>query len=390
MKILRLVDSFPVRGEASYGLQPVFLNLSLAQVKRGHDVIVISKRRQHEPYIENFSGINIHRVRNPYSLSSLLTVKDLGTGDSLIHTHATSGFIFSFLRKVTKMPLLCHVHGTTYSAATPATLKFGSIKLNYSRIKVAISYIREKRLWKSADIIAAVSSSVKRDLVERYDVDERMIRTVYNGVDVNLFKKIEEPKVEKIKAEGKRIILYVGHFGFRKGLHHLIEAMKFVKNEYPDSLLICVGGVPPWLGSFDFLGYLKEITRRKGLDGSVIFLDRVKNSDLPSYYSLSEVLVLPSYYEAFPKVLVEAMACEVPVISSSMGGVSDSVQNMINGYLVQYGNVKQISDAIISILSDKRKAREMGRKGREIVVERFTWDKVAERIDSAYKEILGN
>lgn len=364
------------------------MNLSIAQMKRGHEVTILARRKPGEPKKESVSGIDIYRLSPPYSFSSFLMASRMKTWDSVIHTHATSGFALSLLKGVAGFRLLSHVHGTTFSSATPLRLKFGSVELGYSRLGVISSYLRERMLWRSADLVAAVSSSVKKDLVERYGVEESRIRTVYNGVDPNLFRRHKNSEVALKGIEGRKVVLYVGHFGLRKGLTYLIRAMKRVREEVPDSLLLCIGGVPSWLGSINMWGYLTSLIEKLELKENVILLDRVDNRLLPNYYSVADVFVLPSYYEAFPKVLIEAMACELPVITSRMGGVVDSVADGVNGYLVEYGNVKQIGDALITLLMDREKARDMGRKGREIVLRNFTWERVAERIDSAYEELF--
>ncbi len=119
-----------------------------------------------------------------------------------------------------------------------------------------------------------------------------------------------------------------------------------------------------------------------------MLLDRVPNEKLPSYYSMSSVLVLPSYYEAFPKVLIEAMACERPAISSRMGGTQDSIEDGVNGFLVNFADPDDLARAIVSVLQDEAMARRMGRVGRQRVVRDFTWKAVAGRIDSIYDEVI--
>jgi glycosyltransferase involved in cell wall biosynthesis len=286
-------------------------------------------------------------------------------------------------------PVVSHVHGTTYSVATPIVLAFGTTRIGYSRWGVTTSFIREKALWSAADRIAAVSTSVKSDLSRRYGIEEDKIRLVYNGVDADLFKPVESPDFpEKSLVEGKKVVLYVGHFGLRKGIPFLIQAMKTVTKEVPDSMLVCVGGVPTWLPKKDYWSYLNGLIEQNNLSGKVLLLDRVPNERLPNYYSMSSVLVLPSYYEAFPKVLIEAMACERPAISSRMGGTQDSIEDGVNGYLVNFADPEELARAIMIVLQDEGMARRMGRMGRQKVVREFTWNAVAKRIDSIYGEVL--
>jgi glycosyltransferase involved in cell wall biosynthesis len=190
--------------------------------------------------------------------------------------------------------------------------------------------------------------------------------------------------------KGKKVVLYVGHFGLRKGIPVLIEAMKSVEKEVKDVMLLCIGGVPTWLPRGEYLDYLKQLVAKNELEGKVAFLGSIPQEELPAYYCLSDLFVLPSYYEAFPKVLVEAMACEKPVISSKMGGTSDSVEDGLNGFLVPFGSSKEIADKMILLLQDEALARTMGRRGRDRVLRDFSWDAVAGRLDSIYSELIVN
>lgn len=394
LRIVRIVADYAVGGKASYGLQPVYYNLSRVQALNGHEVHVIARRRGDEPATEENDGVRVHRVPNPFTVTALRKVRELTARNAVprvIHTHSTSGVFLAAARRVVMAPVVSHIHGTTYSAATPVTLSFSGMTAGYSRWGVTTSYIRERALWSAADRLAAVSTSVKSDLMGRYGMAGEKIRLVYNGVDAELFRPVREPEFpEKRAVEGKKVVLYVGHFGLRKGLPFLIRAMKLVERAVPDSMLVCVGGVPSWLPKGDYWSYLNGLVEENGLRGKVILLDRVPNERLPSYYSMSSVFVLPSYYEAFPKVLIEAMACEKPAISSRMGGTQDSIEDGVNGYLVNYADPPALADAIIPLLQDERLARRMGAAGRQRVLRDFTWGAVASRFDSIYGEVVRN
>lgn len=393
-RVIRIVADYAVGGKASYGLQPVYYNLSRVQAENGHEVHVIARRRPGEPSLEVSGGVTVHRVASPFTIGALSKVRELTAKNGrpdVIHTHSTSGVFLAPFKRVVNTPVVSHIHGTTYSATTPTTLSFGDMTAGYSRWGVTTSYLREKALWSAADRLGAVSTSVKSDLMGRYGIGEEKIRLVYNGVDAELFRPIAEPEFpEKQLVEGKKVVLYVGHFGLRKGLPFLIRAMKLVNQSVPDSVLVCVGGVPSWLPKGDYWTHLNRLVEENGLKGKVLLLDRVPNEKLPNYYSMSSVFVLPSYYEAFPKVLIEAMACEKPAISSRMGGTQDSIEDGVNGYLVTYADPTALANAITPLLQDEKLARRMGVMGRQRVVRDFTWGAVAKRFDSIYGELIRN
>ena len=120
-KVCRLVWEYPVRGESTYGLQPVFVNLSEQQVKQGYEVHVIAGRTGQQPEEEVCRGVRIHRVRPPFNLNALLRVNSLlGEGEEwVVHTHATCGIFMVPMKRVTRARLVSHSHGTSRSHHVP-------------------------------------------------------------------------------------------------------------------------------------------------------------------------------------------------------------------------------------------------------------------------------
>jgi glycosyltransferase involved in cell wall biosynthesis len=229
-------------------------------------------------------------------------------------------------------------------------------------------------------------------VAEFYGVSPEKIRVVYNGVDPNVFSPIEGGPLPPQLAglAGKRIILFVGHFGLRKGIFYVIRAMKKVRAEFPDAHLVCVGGTPAWLGRNDYRQVLQGEMGRNGVEDSVSLLDAVKNTELVEFYRHSEIFVLPTYYEAFPKVVVEAMACGKPVVATRTGGIPELVKDGETGFLVPFGSPEAISEKLMQLLGDTELKTGMGKRGRETIEKQFTWRAVAERTKSAYDEIEPN
>ena len=386
MRVCRLVSDYPVGGRPTYGLQPVYYYLSREQARMGHDVQVIAPRVGNQPTHEITDGVEIHRVTKPFTYGARRLLRQLvddGKG-SVIHSHATAGSYA--LRSIVelKAPVVSHVHGTTRSAYMPADLEFEGMKLSYSPLKVTLAYIREMMAWSRADRLVAVCTAVKHDLVARYRIPETKVDVVLNGADPDLFRRVSYAKIPGLPGlEGKHVVLYVGHFGLRKGILNLIRAMKNVTAEVQDSVLVCVGGVPAWLGKGDYWAFLETFARKCGIEDRVYLIDKVPSDSLPVYYSAADVFVLPSYYEAFPKVVIEAMACETPVVATAMGGNLDAVGSDA-GILVRFGDVKGIAKAVITLLQDRQMAKKMGARGREKVLQSFTWHAVATRIEDAY------
>ena len=392
LRVVRLAWDYPTDGKPSYGLQPVYYYLSREQAKLGYDVQVIAKKHGSQPDEEIVEMVKVHRVRQPFNLNAFLLLQRLIKREprTLIHSHATCGLFLAMPKKLVHAPRVSHVHGTSRSAYMPAGFRFGPLGMRHSVLKSAYSYARERKLWSTADRVLAVSQTVKSDLSKYYGIPPAKITAVYNGVDMELFKPQSDPQSPPgLDLSDKRVVLYVGHFGPRKGIPFLIAAMRKIAKEVHDSVLVCVGGTPAWLGRVDYRVYLREAIQKNDLDGRVFLLDKVPNGALPIYYSLASVAVLPSYYEAFAKVVIEAMACERPVVVSKEGGPSEAVDDGETGFLVDYGSAEQIADAVVRILRDQRLARRIGSNARRRVERDFTWAAVARRIDLVYNQIVG-
>ena len=109
---------------------------------------------------------------------------------------------------------------------------------------------------------------------------------------------------------------------------------------------------------------------------------------LLSAYPACDVFVLPSEYEAFGLVLLEAMSCEKPCVATNVGGVPEVVEDGKTGLLVEYGNPVALASAIIKLLGDEEKRRSMGMAGRKRVIENFTWPKIVDKIEGVYRELV--
>ncbi|MEM3666152.1 MAG: glycosyltransferase family 4 protein, partial [Candidatus Bathyarchaeia archaeon] len=170
----------------------------------------------------------------------------------------------------------------------------------------------------------------------------------------------------------------------------LIRAMPKILKENPDTVLLCVGGTPKWLGTRLYWDYLKNMIRELSLSNSVRLVGEIPHHELPYYYSMADVFAFPSLYEAFGKVVVEAMACETPVVASKVGGIPEIIHHGYNGLLVEATNVDQLAEAISALLFSKDFARRLGKKARQTVLEKFTWRYTAESLNKVYLEVTEN
>ena len=395
MRICRLVWGFPKAHELTYGLGPNIYFISKEQVKLGLDVHVIARRKPDETPYEEVEGVKVHRVEFPYNVNAMRKIRELDRklGVDVIHAHGTCGILYPLFRREIGVPLVAHAHSISLGMARHAfrlPVK-SSLKLFLkSRFREESSIVRERFFWRHADLLIAVSEAQKEELATLYNIKSEKVHVVYNGVEVSIFKPQKDTQhlKKKLGLEDRRVILSVGHFVLRKGIPYLLEAMPKILREVPNAFLLCVGGTPKWLGTRLYWKYLQEMIEKKGLRAHVKLMGQIPHQELPYYYSLSDIFAFPSLYEAFAKVILEAMACETPVIASRVGGLPEAIEHNVNGILVSPKNVNQLAHAIVEVLQDKKLAQRIGKKGRDVVTRRFTWQHTAKELLAAYQELL--
>lgn len=199
------------------------------------------------------------------------------------------------------------------------------------------------------------------------------------GVDLNKFKKnkSQEQKIRKIKEKyGKNLVLFVGRIVYYKGLKYLIEAMK---NLEADLLIIGEGPLKK---------NLQNKAKKLGGKNRIYFLPFLPEKELISFYYASDVLVLPSIFksEAFGIVLIEAMACKKPIISTELDtGTSFVNQTGITGFVVPPKDSKALTLAIKKIIKNKKIAEKIGQNAYSKVIQNFSLEKMLEKIQKIYQ-----
>ena len=177
------------------------------------------------------------------------------------------------------------------------------------------------------------------------------------------------------------VVTTVARLTSEKGHSHLIDAAKEAVMASADELKFM------FVGDGGLRQELERKVNQIGLDGKILFLGL--RDDIPELLAISDLFVLPSLYEAQGKVLVEAMAAGLPVVATEVGGVPDVVRNEKTGILVPPKNSQALAKAIISLITDKVKAKQMGQAGRQAIPE-FSVETMVARIDTLYRESLGD
>ena len=139
------------------------------------------------------------------------------------------------------------------------------------------------------------------------------------------------------------------------------------------------------------MDFYKNKTQNLGLEDNVVFKGFLTDEEVIKHYQESELFILPSIsslQEGFGIVVLEAMACETPVISTTIVGVSDDVTRTNSGIIIPPKDIPKLSESIVKILSDKTLAKEMGVNGRRVVKEKYEWAKISKSIHELYEELI--
>jgi D-inositol-3-phosphate glycosyltransferase len=209
------------------------------------------------------------------------------------------------------------------------------------------------------------------------------------GTDLRNFRVIpkQEARLQLGLSEAEPIILYVGRFDPRKGIETLVRACGTLQNQ---ARLVIVGGSDPDKADGLERKRIEGIVYDIGLQKKTLFAGQVGHDRLPLYYAAADVCVVPSHYEPFGLVAIEAMACGTPVIASAVGGLVSTVVPDRTGLLVPPRDVSAFSIAIDQVLRDPKWAHQMGEQGSLWVGEHFNWPRVATQLDTLYKSLMGS
>ena len=210
----------------------------------------------------------------------------------------------------------------------------------------------------------------------------REIVEVTGGVDADLFRPVEPDGDLLAQLGGRRALLYVGRFVPLKNLPMLVTAFAEVRRRCPRAALVMAGE-----GALE--GQIRQQVESLGLHDDVLFLGHQPQSRLPGLYAASEVVLLSSTFDNSPNCVLEANACERPVVATRVGGVPRYVTEGENGLLAESNDAAGFTEVVLRLLDDPVAARAMGQRGRERVVERHSWRKSAEKLLALYERLLG-
>jgi len=362
MRIAIFTDTFL---PSMNGVVTSVVNLSKNMSKRGHSVLIFTSSPKQKPEIN--LGKNIFIIRYPplnlikYPGFHLTTPhpgmleKVIRFRPDIIHTHMPSflGWQAVLCSTIFGIPLV----GTYHTVLNDFADYFPLVK-PFSKADIVQEAIWEytRRFYNSCSIVTTPSVAMKK-LLQKNGV--KHVISISNGVDLNKFHPINMPK------DGKTLI-YVGRVGYEKNVDVVIKAFKILSKKMPLAKLLVVGSGPN----------LEEIKQLASDNKNIKFLGAVKHDELPKFYSGADVFVTASTIETEGLVILEAMACGLPIIGVNVLAIPTIVKHGRNGYVAQAYNEKQMANYMEMILKNRCVREKFGMHSLEIVKKFSLTDKI--------------
>jgi glycosyltransferase involved in cell wall biosynthesis len=341
----------------------------------GHQVTFITRGEKNRPQQEVIDGFTIHRPSffpiypfhvHLHRLFLNQLVRRLEADIDLFHVHSPLPPVVD-----TERPVMLTVHSSVWNDTK--SLRAASAHEMMMKLQAPVSYRLENQLLKSASAISVVSTEMARVLESYPDCSEH-ISVNWNGVDTQLFSPGAEPR--------QAFVLTTGRLSPVKGLEDLVQAAQMVNQRLGPTRFVIAGEGP-------LRPALEKKISAAGLQDQVELIGHVTERErLADLYRQAALFVSPSHAEGLPTVLLEAMACECPVIATSVGGSPDVITNGENGMLVSPGKPARLADMICDLLIHSSRREEMGRAGRRTVEAKYSWDRITQMYVDQYEQLL--
>lgn len=336
--------------------------------KRGHDVDVLLRKGQKAP---NFKNMHVHYL--PFSINTVAY--------NMLFTPWL--FRIPSIKKLVQKADIFRVH-SPYFIGLGAVLCKKTIK-GCSKLWFHYHHIEDQLKMKAFDkILPKYSDGITIDTGTTLDDLKRLcpdvktkkhISTIAPGTDIEIFKPMH-PDIGIKKSlnirNDEKIVLYVGHLIHRKGIDILMDSWRNVRRDFDDVHLILIGR-----GPFETL-----VRERQKNDNKIHIVPYVPTQkDLVKYYNACDVFAFPTRLEGHGMTAAEAMACEVPVVTTNAKGIRNVVVDGKTGYKVNIDDTEQFSSKLEILLSNDSLRKKMGSAGRRFIKENFTWEAAIDKLE---------
>ncbi|MHA1583357.1 MAG: glycosyltransferase [Candidatus Baldrarchaeia archaeon] len=391
MKILHVIATFPPA--YAFGGPPVVaFSICRKLAEMGHYVEVYTTNAYDQKFNFRFRNMsvvirdikvtyfnNILRPNNLYIALGMISEmrKNLENFD-VVHVHFGRQLYDIYIGLIAPklgVPYVVQAHG--------CLPKIGKRKMLKS---IFDTFFGKKILMKSAKAIAL--SKVEAEQYRSMGVPEEKIAIIPNGIDLSEYAELPPKGSFKKKfniSEDKKIILYLGRIHRMKGLDFLVKAYAYLikSMNYRNAVLVIAG---PDDG---YLTKIRSVVQNLGISNSVLFTGLISEKYKIRAYVDADVVVNVEPFNIYGLVPLEAAACSTPVIVSKTNAISEIVNAGKFGYSVEYGDIVSLAATLRNILDDEELADNLGKNGRGYIFRNFGWNKIVEKYEQVYEEVVG-
>jgi glycogen synthase len=390
LTVMFLTWEFPPR--VIGGISPHVFNLSKSLVKRGLKVHVVTCDFPGAPAHETLDGVEVYRVdsyKNPAPdfatwvfLMNLNMQKEAAAIAAKLHDkidvfHAHDWLVATAgigLKHVFRKPLLVTMHSTEIG-------RRDGIHTSTERMIAETEAWLTYEAWKVICCSQYMVSHVKW----AFGLPDDKLVMVPNGVNMQTYAEVRKQDLKGFRTAfalpEEKLVLFVGRLVYEKGAHVLINSIPKIVDKVNAKFVI--------VGS----GYMKEqlstIVRSMGLEHKVLFTGFMDEESLLKLQCCADVSVVPSMFEPFGIVALEAMAAKSPVVVSDTGGLSEIVEHDVTGVKVYPNNIESLAWGITKVLTDDKYANSLKENAYRRIQERYDWDKIALQTERIYEGVLG-
>lgn len=397
MRILHIAWEYPplVYG----GLGRHVHALAVAQADNGHDVTVVTQQVESRPRAETQEGVTVVR-RSPtpaldfvpdnllswvgeldasLAAAAVAQVQQMaadGTPVDVIHCHdwmtTQAGIAAS---QAAGVPLVATIH------ATERGRHQGHLP---GEVSVAVDDT-ERRLCHTADALITCSRAMREDVVTQLGAAAAKVTVLPNGIDESVWSTDEDQRQRaRVRWGGTGpLLMFTGRLEVEKGIFTMLDALPAVLSRFPDARLV-VAGQGGQGAQFD------ADTAERGLSPAVIRAGWLSEDDLKALIAAADVALVPSLYEPFGLVALEAMSLGTPVVAARTGGLADIVEDGRTGLTFTPGDPASLADALVATLQDPLAARLRAELARTELPMRFDWHHIADETVAVYARVRSN
>ena len=310
----------------------------------------------------------------------------------VIHCHTWYTHLAGiFSRELLQVPLIL----TTHSLETHRPWKVEQLGNGYF-----LSRWIENHAYNTADGIIAVSQQMKTDVIEAYGVAPEKVTVIHNGIDPEFYKPTFDTDLLLEYGINPEIpfVLFVGRITRQKGISQLISAAKYFNKNC--QVVLCAGTPDTEEIAKETEILIQELQSQR--DGIILISEMLPREKIKVLYSHARVFACPSLYEPFGIINLEAMSCETPVVGSAIGGIPEIIIEGETGYLIELECIsrtdfnpknpeefqKNFAEKINLLLEDENLATQMGKAGRERVLDIFSWESIAKTTYNYYEKVI--